>query len=138
MTHKSGAIPGVFVVPVYVEVPDDLSERSSLQKIFSNGLVIGCIEGNPCSKRWTTPGKHWRTAPEGSGRRMAQSEQEYLREPARKNICPNCEKQIAEGRRHPYGAGVFCSLDCVAEFNAVELVERAKRISELAERHRSS
>jgi len=69
---------------------------------------------------------------------MAQSEPEYLRELARKNICPNCGKQIPEGKRHPYGAGVFCSLDCVAEFNATELVERAKKINALVERHRNS
>jgi hypothetical protein len=59
---------------------------------------------------------------------MAQSERGYLRELAGKNICPNCGKQIPEGKRHPYGAGVFCSLDCAAEFNAAELVERAKKI----------
>lgn len=69
---------------------------------------------------------------------MAQSEQEYLRELARRNICPNCGKQIPEGGRHPFGAGVFCSLDCVAEFNASKLVERAKKINAIAERHRNS
>lgn len=69
---------------------------------------------------------------------MARSEREYLRELAGKNICPNCGKQIPEGKRHPYGAGVFCSLDCVAEFNAAELVERAKKINSLVERHRKS
>lgn len=69
---------------------------------------------------------------------MGRSEREYLRELARKNICPNCGKQIPEGKCHPYGAGVFWSLDCVAEFNATELVERAKNINALAERHRNS
>jgi hypothetical protein len=69
---------------------------------------------------------------------MAKAEQEYLLELRGRNICPNCGKNIPEGTCVAYGAGGFCSLDCVAEYNKQELLERAKRVSEIAERHRNS
>jgi len=69
---------------------------------------------------------------------MAQSEREYLLELRRKSICPNCGKQIPPGTLVTFGAGGFCSLDCVAGYNQQELIERAKRIAELARRHRDS
>jgi len=69
---------------------------------------------------------------------MAQSEREYLLELRRKNVCPNCGKMIPAGKCVAYGAGGFCSLDCVTQFNKQELIERAKRIANLARRHRDS
>jgi hypothetical protein len=69
---------------------------------------------------------------------MARSERECLRELAPKNIYSKCGKQIPERARHPYGSGGFLQLDCVAVFNPAELVERAKKIHALAERHRNA
>lgn len=58
---------------------------------------------------------------------MSESEQPSLRDLAGWKICPNCGKEIPKGGRFPFGEGVFCSLDCVAEYNAADLVERHKR-----------
>jgi len=69
---------------------------------------------------------------------MAESERPYLLELRRKNICPNCGQDIPPGACVAYGAGGFCSLNCVAEYNRQELLERAKRIADLARRHRDS
>jgi hypothetical protein len=69
---------------------------------------------------------------------MDGSEREHIRELREKGVCPNCEKLIAEGTGVAYGAGRFCNLDCVAEYNKQELLERAKRVSEIAGRHRNS
>jgi len=69
---------------------------------------------------------------------MAKSEREYLLELRGKNICPNCGNKILQGGRVARGAGEFCSLECVAKYNAEELVERARKVAQLAERHRKS
>ena len=72
---------------------------------------------------------------------MAESEQDYLLELWAKNICPNCGKDIPEGKRVGSGKkadGGFCSLTCYAEYYRAEIVERAKRVAAIAERHRKS
>lgn len=72
---------------------------------------------------------------------MARSEQEYLLELWEKNICPNCGNSIPEGKRVGSGKkseGGFCGLDCYAQYRALELRERARKVAALAERHRKS
>jgi len=72
---------------------------------------------------------------------MAESEQSYLLELWDKHICPNCGRNIQEGRRVGSGKkseGGFCSLDCYAEYRKAELAERHKKVMALAERHRNS
>jgi hypothetical protein len=56
------------------------------------------------------------------------SESERLSRPSREGICPNCGKAIPEGQGVVRGAGMFCSLDCVALFHQQEFTERAKRL----------
>ncbi len=63
---------------------------------------------------------------------------EQLRKLSNEAVCPNCGESIAPGTRQVYGGGVFCSLGCVAEYNAAELVERHRRIVAALERHRRS
>jgi hypothetical protein len=63
---------------------------------------------------------------------------ERLRKLSDESVCPNCGKTIASSSRQVYGGGVFCSLQCVAEYNAAELVERHRRIVAALERHRRS
>jgi hypothetical protein len=70
---------------------------------------------------------------------MSLSEREYLLELWRRNICPNCGKNIPEGTRVDRGNkadGGFCSLDCFAKYRKIELPERAKRVAALAARQR--
>jgi hypothetical protein len=72
---------------------------------------------------------------------MATSEEEYPLELWEKNLCPWCEKSIPEGSRVGSGRkgdGGFCSLSCFTHYYEMELVARAKRIAEMAERHRTS
>jgi len=72
---------------------------------------------------------------------MARSEEDYLRELWDKNICPNCGKDIPEGKRVGSGKkseGGFCSLDCYASYYKGALIERAKKAAAFAERHRKS
>ncbi len=72
---------------------------------------------------------------------MLESEREYLLELWSKNICPNCGKAIPEGSRvgaGDKGKGGFCSLGCYTDYYKTELIERAKRVAALAERHRKS
>lgn len=72
---------------------------------------------------------------------MARSEEEYLLELWDKKVCPNCGKSIPEGKRVGSGKkseGGFCSLDCFGQYYRRELVERAKKVAALAERHRKS
>lgn len=72
---------------------------------------------------------------------MAESEQSYLRELWDSNICPNCGQRIPEGTRVGSGKkseGGFCRLSCYGEYYSIEIVERAKKVSALAERHRKS
>jgi hypothetical protein len=69
------------------------------------------------------------------------SEEDYLLELWVMNICPNCGKQILQGKRVGSGQrrkGGFCSLDCYASFYQYELVERARRISEAMKKHGES
>jgi hypothetical protein len=54
---------------------------------------------------------------------------------------PTCGKTIPEGKYVASGKmseGGFCTLVCYAEYYRMEIVERAKKVQELAERHRSS
>jgi len=72
---------------------------------------------------------------------MGESEKEYLLDLANANICPNCGKAIPDSTRIGTGKktdGVFCSLDCLAQYHETELIERAKKVSALAQRHRTS
>lgn len=72
---------------------------------------------------------------------MAESEQSCLLELWDKNICPNCGKNIPEGKRVGSGKkseGGFCSLDGYAEYYKTDLIERHKRLVVLAQRHTSS
>jgi len=63
---------------------------------------------------------------------------DQLRKLSEKGVCPNCGNPIMAGSRQVYGRGVFCSLDCVAEYNAAELIERHRRVVAALERHRKS
>lgn len=69
---------------------------------------------------------------------MDKSEQDSLRELEQKGICPNCGEKIPAGKRQLYGGAVFCGLDCVAEYNAAELIERHKKRLAAAARHQNS
>jgi hypothetical protein len=72
---------------------------------------------------------------------MANPESQYLLELWDKQICPNCGKSIPEGKYIGSGkksAGGFCSLGCYADFYRLEIAERAKKVQELAKRHRDS
>lgn len=63
---------------------------------------------------------------------------EQLRKLSKEDVCPNCGGTIAPGTRQPHGAGVFCSLRCVAEYRGAELIEKHRRILAASERHRRS
>lgn len=72
---------------------------------------------------------------------MASAEEDYLLELWDKRICPFCGKTIPEGKAVGSGTvakGRFCSLGCYADYYKAEIVERAKKIQALAERHRDS
>ncbi len=60
---------------------------------------------------------------------MDNSEQESLRELKEKGICPNCGKLLQSQQKFPRGTGVFCSLECVAQYYEAEFSERAKKIA---------
>lgn len=66
------------------------------------------------------------------------NQDEWLRQLAELGICPNCGNAIAPGKRLVRGSGVYCGLGCVAEFNAVELIDQHRRIVAAFERHRRS
>ncbi len=71
---------------------------------------------------------------------VTEAERKVLLELWEKNICPFCGKLIPEGKRVGSGRkreGGFCSLDCYANYHQQKLVERAKKIQQLAERHRT-
>ena len=65
-------------------------------------------------------------------------QEDQLLKLSEKAVCPNCGNAIAAGARQVYGSAVFCSLDCVAKYNAAELIERHRRIVAALERHRTS
>ena len=72
---------------------------------------------------------------------MAESERSYLFELWDKNICPNCGKNIPEGKRVGSGKkseGGFCSLNCYAEYYKADVIKRHKKVMALAQRHRNS
>jgi hypothetical protein len=72
---------------------------------------------------------------------MAVSEEAHLLELWGKRICPFCAKTIPNGGYVGSGKkseGGFCSLDCFAKYYEIELIERAKRVAALAQRHRAS
>lgn len=57
------------------------------------------------------------------------------------NICPYCGRTIPEGTRVGSGRkaeGEFCSLDCYAQFYALDLRSLAIRVQEISSRHRES
>jgi hypothetical protein len=67
--------------------------------------------------------------------RMDVSETEYLLELWAVNVCPMCGKTIPEGTRVGSGRkseGGFCSLDCYAQYYAMELRLRAQRAASIA------
>lgn len=57
---------------------------------------------------------------------MDSSEEDSLRALKEKGICPNCGSHLQPGQRYPRGAGVFCSLDCLAKYYEAEFAERAR------------
>jgi len=61
---------------------------------------------------------------------MDKSEPESLRELKEKGICPNCGSHLQ--KRFPRGEGVFCSLECVAQYYESEFAERARKIAAAA------
>jgi hypothetical protein len=65
-------------------------------------------------------------------------QEDHLRELSERDVCPNCGSAIPAGSRQVCGRGVFCSLNCVAQYNAAELIERHRRILAAVERHRNS
>lgn len=72
---------------------------------------------------------------------MAKSERDYLLELWSKSVGPYCGNAIPEGKRvgtGDRGKGGLCSLDCYAHYYEQELKDRARRVAELAERHRKS
>ena len=72
---------------------------------------------------------------------MKGDEKKYLIELWELNVCPNCGQFIQEGTRVGSGHkadGGFCSLNCYAEFYALELIDRAKNVSELMQRIRNN
>ncbi len=72
---------------------------------------------------------------------MADTEAQYLLELWDKRICPFCGKSIPDGKAIGGGKladGRFCSLGCYNDYHHAEIIERAKRIQALAERHRKS
>jgi hypothetical protein len=72
---------------------------------------------------------------------MTSSESLYLLELWNKHIRPTCGKTIPEGKYVGSGKkseGGFWSLGCYADYYRVEITERANKVQELAERHRSS
>jgi hypothetical protein len=88
----------------------------------------------------TTPRGLWKRRPTGE-EGMAESEQKYLLELWDKEICPNCGKNIREGKRVGNGKksdGGFCSLGCYAQYYEAYLTERHKKIVALARRHGNS
>lgn len=67
-------------------------------------------------------------------------ETSYLLELWDKNICPSCGQLIPEGKRIGSGKkdeGGFCSMDCLVQFQGATLIERAKKVAELAAKHRN-
>jgi hypothetical protein len=72
---------------------------------------------------------------------MESAESKYLLELWEKRICPFCGKTIPDEK--PIGSGRpaegrFCSLGCYDDYHHTEIIERAKKIQALAERHRNS
>lgn len=64
------------------------------------------------------------------------NERDYLLELWDKNVCPMCGRTIPEGTRVGSGHradGGFCSLDCYARYYEMELLERSRRVSQLAD-----
>jgi hypothetical protein len=72
---------------------------------------------------------------------MGVSETEHLLHLLKKGICPWCGKNIPEGARvgtGRKGEGGFCSLRCYGNYHALELRERARRVSDIVKRHERS
>jgi hypothetical protein len=76
--------------------------------------------------------------PQSHGVRVAASEADRLRKLSKERICPNCGRLIPEGKSVVRGAGVFCGLECVADYHSAEFSERAKRLAAVAAQHRDS
>jgi hypothetical protein len=72
---------------------------------------------------------------------MTGTDAQYLLELWDKRICPFCGKTIPDGKAIGSGSpaeGRFCSLGCYDDYHHAEIIERAKKIQALAERHRNS
>jgi hypothetical protein len=72
---------------------------------------------------------------------MTSSESFYPLELWDKHIGPTCGKTIPEGKyigSRKKSEGGFCTHGCYAEYYRMEITERAKKVQELAERHRNS
>lgn len=69
------------------------------------------------------------------------SEEHHLLDLWRRNICPYCGSNIPEGTRVGSGRrseGGFCSLSCYANYYALEIRERARRVLDVAKKHTNS
>ena len=56
---------------------------------------------------------------------MAENEEEYLRQCLERNICPVCQQSITKKfGSGQFTEGVFCSLNCYAEWNKALLIRR--------------
>lgn len=72
---------------------------------------------------------------------MDMSEERYLLDLWTRNVCPYCGNGIPEGTRVGSGRkseGGFCSMACYANYYALELIERARRVSDVAKKHSNS
>ena len=67
-------------------------------------------------------------------------EERFLLECWTQNVCPQCSKQIPEGKRVGSGKksdGGFCCLDCYGEYHKKRLIEKHKRLMEEEQRCRN-
>lgn len=117
-------MPSVFVVPVYVEVPAGFERAISTLESHLRRAGYVFKMGEPMAPSEDSI--------------MNESEEAKLRELAQQNICPNCGSHIEPGTRVMRGVGAFCGLDCIAEYQGAELIERHKKCLEAARRHRNS
>ena len=65
---------------------------------------------------------------------MAISEAAYLNMMWERKECPSCRRAIPTGKRVGTGRkkdGGFCSLDCYARYDAMELTEKAKLLKKM-------
>jgi len=58
---------------------------------------------------------------------MAENEESYLKQCREKELCPNCQKSLANKLGSgSFKEGVFCSLDCYTKWHEAALIRRHK------------